>query len=78
VPVASLAVPAAVGFVMAPPLEIEEGLEASVRLDNDIAAFAAVAAVGAAARDEFFPVHTDAAVAAVAAFNRYFRFIYKH
>jgi hypothetical protein len=42
------------------------------------AAVAAVAAVRAAFRDVFFSPETDAAISAVAGFDRYYGFIYEH
>ena len=44
---------------------VDQGVEAVHRLDPDIAALAAVAAVGAAVLDEFFPAKRHSAAAAV-------------
>ena len=47
------------------------------RAKNNIAAFAAIAAVGTAARDVFFPAKADAAAAAVTGLDINFCLIYE-
>ena len=58
--------------------EVDEGVKGGVGFDVDVAAVAAVAAVGAAVLNELFAVKRGSAVAAVAAFAVNCRFIYKH
>ena len=58
--------------------ESDEALFAVGRLEDDVAAGTAVAAVRTAARHKFFTVKAAAAVAAVAGFDRDDRFIHKH
>ena len=55
--------------------EIDQGVEVLVGLHPDIAAIAAVAAVGAAERDELLAAEGDAAVAAVARGDGDFNFV---
>jgi len=64
VPVAALAVPAAAGAELALVAEIQQRVELAGADEHHVAALAAVAAAGAAARDEFLPPEGDAAVAA--------------
>ena len=59
-----MAVLATLGTELALVAEVDEGVEVFVGLDPDAAAVAAVAAIGAAERDEFFATEADAAVAA--------------
>ncbi len=57
---------AVLGHVMLLVAVIDQGVEAVDRFRNDIAALAAVAAVGAAVFDEFLAPERNAAIAAVA------------
>ena len=66
------------GEVFALVSEIGEGGEVVVDLQNDVAALAAVAAVGTARGNIFFAVKCDGTVAAVAAFDKYDSGICKH
>ena len=66
------------GLVVAVVDEADETLLAVGRFENDVASGAAVAAVRAAARHEFFTVKAAAAVAAVTGLDRDDRFIHKH
>ena len=71
---------------MASALRLVFGIEAEVHqrvvalagLHDDVAALAAVAARGAAARDELLPAEGHAAVAAVAGFDPDFGFVDEH
>ncbi|MPM21982.1 hypothetical protein SDC9_68432 [bioreactor metagenome] len=64
--------------VMAVVAQIDQALLIDFGLKDHIATGAAVAAVGTAARHEFFPAETDAAVAAVSALDQNLRSIDKH
>src|SRR5512142_3085545 len=55
-----------------------QGIEGGQHLENDIAAAAAIAAVGPAARNEFLPVKVDHAVAALAGAHENFSVIDEH
>ena len=61
--------------VEAGELEVEQRIHVAVRNENDAAASAAVSAVRAAARNEFFPVEAGAAVPAVARLYDYSCFV---
>ena len=55
--------------------EVDQGVEVLVGLQPDVAAVAAVAAVGAAERDELLAAEADAAIAAIAGSDRDFSFV---
>ena len=74
---APLAVGAVSGGIFALIAEVHQGGHMVVHLEDDGAAPAAVAAVGAACGDVFLPVEGDGAVAAGAGFDRDFCFINK-
>jgi hypothetical protein len=57
---------------------MDEGVVALRGLHEDVAATAAVAAGGTAARDELFAAEGHAAVAAVAGFDANFGFVEEH
>jgi hypothetical protein len=59
------AVLAALGAKRTLMAEIDQGIEIFVGFQPNAAAIAAIAAIGAAERDEFFASKTDAAVAAI-------------
>ena len=63
---AALSVHAVAGHVLALVAEVHQGGHVVVHLQNDGAAVSAVAAVGAACGDIFFPVERHRAIAAVA------------
>jgi len=77
VAVASLAVTASLRPVNAFVLKMQERVDPIGTFDVHIAAAAAVAAAGSAARDKLFPSERHAAVAAVPGNNPYFRAINK-
>ena len=54
------------GGILALIAEIHQGGQVRVRLEHDVAAAAAIAAVRAASRDELFAVEADRAIAALA------------
>src|SRR5690606_16141507 len=66
---AALAVVAGLGLEMLLVAEVDQGVQPIGRLDPDVAALAAVAAVGAAVGNEFFATERDGARAAVAGAN---------
>lgn len=76
--VGAFALLAVSGLVMAVVNQADQALFAVGRFEDHIAAGTAVAAVRTAARHEFLPVETAAAVAAVTGFDRDGRFVYKH
>ena len=69
------AIGATLGFEMLLIAIVDEGVEPVDGLDNDVAAFAAVAAVRSSELDEFLSPKGDAAVAARAGRNIDLRFI---
>ena len=69
------AVLAALGLELLLVAEVDQRVEVLVGLQPDVAAVAAVAAVGAAERDELLAAEADAAVAAVAGGDRDFCFV---
>ena len=54
------------GGILALIAEVHQGGQVRVRLEHDVAAAAAIAAVRAASRDELFAVEADCAIAALA------------
>ena len=54
------------GGILALIAEVHQGGQVGVRLEHDVAAAAAIAAVRAASRDELFAVEADRAIAALA------------
>src|ERR1700689_421842 len=66
------------GLPMMPAGEIEEGVLVGIGDEDNVAAVAAIAAVGAAFGDVFLPSEGDAAVAAVAGFDLNDGFIDEH
>ena len=75
---AALSVHAVGRDIFALVAEIHQRGQVVVDSQNNRAAVAAVAAVGSACRNIFFPVESNRAVAARARFHIYFRFINKH
>jgi hypothetical protein len=55
--------------------KFEKGVFVNIGGEIDIAAVAAIAAAGAAPRNKLFPAEGDAAVAAIACFDRDFGFV---
>src|SRR5690606_25886740 len=69
VPVGALAVAPVFGFVVNPVLEVHEGPKALVDFEDDVAAPAAVAAVGPARRHVLLPPEAHRPVATVSPFD---------
>src|SRR5579862_7697947 len=76
--VGAFAVAAAIGFEFAIVAVAQERVVVGIRFEINAAAMAAVATGGSAARHVFFAAKRDAAVAAIASFHQYFRFVDKH
>src|SRR5205085_9687178 len=76
--VGAFAVAAALGGVFRIKAEVHQRIVALAGFHDDIAATAAIAAAGAAARDKLLPAKGHAAVAAVAGSNADFGFIDEH
>ena len=76
--VAAFAVAAALGLVLGVETELEQGIGVLAAHQGDIAAAAAIAAAGTAARDVLLPPEGQAAVAAIACFYEDSDFINKH
>src|SRR5579864_829818 len=76
--VRALAVTSALGFVFGIETEMDQGVVALAGFHDDVAALAAVAPGGPAARDEFLASEGHAAVAAVAGGDSDFGFIDEH
>jgi hypothetical protein len=64
--VVAAALAAVAGAGVGTEAEIDEVVDLGVHLEDDVAAAAAIAAIGPASGDEFFAVEADGAVAAVA------------
>ncbi len=75
---AASAVFAALRGVFSLVTEIRKSREVGIRDKHNVAALSPIAAVGTACRDIFFTVKRHRAVAAVARFDAYISFIYKH
>jgi len=71
------AVFAALPAQKAPVAEVEQGRVAFVSLEDDVAAFAAVASCGSAERHELFAAKGGCAVSAVACDGFGFNFVYE-
>ena len=76
--VGAFAVASALRFVFGIEAEVHQRVVAFAGLHDDVAALAAVAARGAAARNELLPAEGHAAVAAVAGFDPNFCLVDKH
>ena len=76
--VGAFAVASALRFVFGIEAEVHQRIVAFAGLHDDVAAFAAVSARGAAARDKLLPAEGHAAIAAVACFDPDFCLVDKH
>jgi hypothetical protein len=76
--VGAFSVASALGFVFWIEAEVHQGVMALARLHDDVAALAAIAARGAAARDVLLPAESHAAVAAVAGLDPDFCLVDEH
>ena len=76
--VGTFAVTSALGVVFGIEAEVDERVVALAGFHEDVAALAAVAAGGSAARDKLLAAEGHAAIAAVAGLDSNFRFIDEH
>src|SRR5277367_4446108 len=76
--VRAFAVTPAVGFELAIVAVTQKRVVVGIRFEVNAAAVSAIAAGRSAARDVLLPTEGNAAVAAVAGLDRYFRFVSKH
>src|SRR5208282_4651798 len=77
-PVGTFAVASALRLVLGVEAEVDEGVVALAGFHDDVAAAAAVAARGPAARDELLAAEGEASVAAVASLYADIGFVDKH
>src|SRR6185437_1122180 len=77
-PVAAFAVTATLGLVLRIVAKMEQRVVVRIRNQHYVAAAPAVAAAGTAARNEFLPPKSQAAVSSVAGLHGNDYFVYKH
>ena len=76
--IAPLALSTRFGFEQTAVTEIYQRIDVAVRYEDDIAALAAITAIGAAFGYKFFVTETAHAVSALAGLHKYSCSVYKH